>query len=212
MYQVVAVVLMPVLLLLGQEPLVQLSAIWVDTVKRGNIVRMARGLGVLTATRKAEITIPELPAREIGLGQTAVVDTRHGVVRGRVVRIYPMVDEQVRVELDLDGDAPGGATPGTEIDGMIHVSTLKDVVYVARPYGAQSESTLGIFRLEADGLHAVRRQVEFGFTAFSTAEKGGVQQPAEPVIEIRSGLQPGDKVILSDMSAYKDANQVRLQF
>ena len=95
---------------------------------------------------------------------------------------------------------------------MIHVSTLKDVVYVARPHSAQSESTLGIFRLEADGLHAVRRQVEFGFTAFSTAEKVGVQQPAEPVIEIRSGLQPGDKVILSDMSAYKDANQVRLQF
>ena len=117
MYQVVAVVLMPVLLLLGQEPLVQLSAIWVDTVKRGNIVRMARGLGVLTATRKAEITIPELPAREIGLGQTAVVDTRHGVVRGRVVRIYPVVDEQVKVELELDGDAPGGATLGTEIDG-----------------------------------------------------------------------------------------------
>src|SRR4029453_3707229 len=41
MYQIVAVVLMPVLLLLGQEPLVQRSAIWVDTVKRGNIVRMA---------------------------------------------------------------------------------------------------------------------------------------------------------------------------
>jgi HlyD family secretion protein len=135
--------------------------------------------------------------------------TRHGVVRGRVVRIHPVVDEQVRVELELDTDAPGGATLGTAIDGVIHVSTLKDVVYVARPHSAQSESTLGIFRLEGDGLHAVRRQVEFGLTAFTTVEKSGVQQPAEPVIETRSGLQSGDKVILS---AFKDANQVRVQF
>jgi len=207
---VAALVLLPALML-AQEQAVQRSAISIGTVKRGNLVRTVRGLGEIVTTRTAELQVPEPQAREIAIGQTVVVETQGGIASARVSRKDPAVARAVRVELRLDGDAPRGADPGTVVDGTIYVSRLKDVVYVAIPHGGQPESTQAIFRLEGNPQEAVRLQVGLGLTAFSTVDRGGAELPAELVIEIRSGLQPGDQVILSDMSLFKDVARVRLQ-
>ena len=211
MYRTLAVLLMLVPgVMTGQEPIVRKSALQVNTVKHGDLIQMVRGLGVLKAERTAEVKIASSMVQRVELGQTSVIDTGQRTVTGRVVRIHVGgADDMTLIEVALDSDPPQGVRPGQNVDGAIHVLTLKDVVYVGGPadeLSALSERTGTMFKMEPDGQHAVRTHVEFGLTGWSTGETG-----YEKVIEIRSGLRPGNTVIMSDMSAFKDKERVRVQ-
>ncbi len=147
---------------------------------------------------KAEVRIAETQARDIQIGQVATIDTRNGVIPGRVTRIDPAVQNgTVTVDVALEGELPRGARPDLTVDGTIELERLDDVLHVGRPAFGQEESTIGIFKLEADGSHAVRAQVKMGRSSVST-------------IEVRDGLQEGDQVVLSDMSQWDAYDRVRL--
>lgn len=147
---------------------------------------------------KAEIRIAETQAKDILIGQIASVDTRNGVVAGRVARIDPAVlNGTVLVDVALTGDLPKGARPDLSVDGTVELERLDNVVFVGRPAFGQERSTVGVFRLDADDSIATRIPVQFGRSSVNT-------------IEIVSGLQPGDRVILSDMSNWDSTDRVRL--
>jgi HlyD family secretion protein len=179
--------------LFGQEPAMEHSTIWSDTVKRGDLQMMVRGLGTLGANKTAELKIPGDLLKQVEPGQTASVDTGQGVVKGKVARVG--AGEAV---LELEGDLPASVRQGGAVDGTIYMAALKDVEYVGRPVFCRLNSEDTIFKLERDGQHATRVKVRYGH--------GSVNK-----VEIRSGLDPGDRVILSDMSAYKGQERVRLQ-
>ena len=146
---------------------------------------------------KAEIRIAETQAKDITIGQLARIDTRNGIVEGRVVRIDPAVQNgTVLVDITLEGDLPRGARPDLSVDGTIELERLNDVIFVGRPAFGQELSTVGIFKLTDDG-YAMRTQVQLGRSSVNT-------------IEIIRGLAPGDKVILSDMSQWDSNERVRL--
>jgi HlyD family secretion protein len=147
---------------------------------------------------KAEIKIAETQARDILIGQLASIDTRNGVIPGRVVRVDPsVVNGTVTVDVKLDGELPRGARPDLSVDGTIELERLDDAVYVERPVQGQPDSTVGLFKLVEGGRGAVRVQVKLGRTSVST-------------IEIIQGLEVGDQVILSDMSAWNGHDRVKL--
>ena len=148
---------------------------------------------------KAEIKIAETQAKDIQIGQKAEVDTRNGVVAGRVARIDPSVINGTRtVDVTLVGDLPKGAVPDLSVDGTIELARLNDVLYVGRPAFGQEQSAVGLFKVEADGVTADRVQVKLGRSSVNT-------------VEILSGLKVGDQVILSDMSAYDAYDRIRLK-
>lgn len=148
---------------------------------------------------KAQIRIAETQAKDILLGQTAIIDTRNGTVEGEVSRIDPAVVEgTVTVDVRLTGALPSGARPDLSVDGTVELERLDDVVFVGRPAFGQPQATVGIFRLEPDGLHAVRVPVKLGRSSVNT-------------IEVEQGLQPGDTVVLSDMSQWDAYDRVRLR-
>src|SRR5438874_6141662 len=148
---------------------------------------------------KAEIKIAATQAKDSQLGQKAEVDTRNGVVEGRVARIDPSVQNGTRtVDVTLTGELPKGAVPDLSVDGTIELERLNDVVYMGRPAFGQDQSTVGIFKVNAAGTEASRTQVQLGKSSVNT-------------VEIVAGLQPGDKVILSDMSAWDAFERVRLK-
>jgi HlyD family secretion protein len=150
------------------------------------------------ARLKAEIKIPETQAKDVQLDQPAEIDTRNGVIPGHVVRVDPAVENgTVTVDVALDAPLPRGARPDLSVDGAIQLERLKDVLYVGRPVQGQPESTVGIFKLENGGKEAVRVPVNLGRSSVST-------------IEIVSGLQVGDQVILSDMSQWDGHERVKL--
>lgn len=147
---------------------------------------------------KAEVRVPETQAKDIQIGQVAVIDTRNGVVNGQVARIDPAVQNgTVLVDVTLSGELPRGARPDLSIDGTIELERLNDVVFVGRPAFGQEKSTVGIFKLDAAGIYATRAQVQLGRSSVNT-------------IEVVGGLQPGDRVILSDMSPWDSHDRVKL--
>ena len=147
---------------------------------------------------KAEVRIAETQAKDIAIGQVSMIDTRNGVVEGRVARIDPAVQNgTVLVDVHLSGELPRGARPDLSVDGTIELERLEDVVYVGRPAFGQERSTVGIFKLDPASSDAVRTQVQLGRSSVNT-------------IEIVSGLQPGDRVILSDMSQWDANDRIRL--
>lgn len=155
---------------------------------------------VASQTRlKAAIKIPETQARDIQLEQPARIDTRNGIVTGHVTRIDPAVENgAVTVDAALDGPIPKGARPDLSVDGIIELERLNDVLFVGRPAQGQPDSTVRLFKLIDDGSSAVQTPVRLGRTSVSS-------------IEIVQGLEPGDRIILSDMSNWSAQPRVRLQ-
>jgi HlyD family secretion protein len=147
---------------------------------------------------KAQIRIAETQAKDVMIGQPAVIDTRNGTVEGVVARIDPAVIEgTVTVDVRLTGALPSGARPDLSVDGTVELERLNDVVYVGRPAFGQPNSTVGLFKMEVDGQHAKRVPVKLGRNSVN-------------FIEVVEGLQPGDEVILSDMSQWDSHDRVRL--
>ena len=147
---------------------------------------------------KAELKIPETQAKDIQPGQTASIDTRIAVVAGKVVRIDPSVQNgTVTVDVTMTEPLPKGARPDLSVDGTIELERLRDVLFVGRPAFGQEQSAVGLFKLQPDGT-ASRVQVKLGATSVN-------------VVEIRSGLNVGDQVVLSDMSNWDAFDRIRLQ-
>lgn len=148
---------------------------------------------------KAELRIAETQAKDIQVGLPARIDTRNGVVEGRVSRIDPAVREgTVLVDVEITGELPPGARPDLSVDGTIEIERLEDVLYVGRPTYGQADSRVELFKLTQEGTMAVRVPVELGRASVDT-------------IEIREGLQEGDEVILSDTSQFDDVDRIRLE-
>jgi HlyD family secretion protein len=147
---------------------------------------------------KAQIKIAETQAKDIQPNQQAVIDTRNGVVKGHVKRIDPAVEQgTVTVDVAFDEELPKGARPDLSVDGTIELERLENVVFVGRPAFGQENNTVGMFKLVPGSNEATRTPVKLGKSSVNT-------------IEILSGLNPGDQVILSDTSAWDSHERIRL--
>jgi HlyD family secretion protein len=148
---------------------------------------------------RAEVKIAETQAKDVVPGQKASIDTRNGIVSGHVSRVDPsVINGTVTVDVTIDDPLPPGARPDLSVDGTITLENLTNVLFVGRPVHGQSDSTIGIFKLTEDGSEATRVNVKLGRSSVNT-------------IEIIDGLKVGDKVILSDMSAWDNFDRVRLK-
>ena len=102
------------------------------------------------------------------------------------------------IDVTLPDDLPPSARPDLSVDGNVIIDRLDEVVYMGRPAYGQANSLVGIFVLTEDETHAERRTVRLGRSSVNE-------------IEVVEGLQPGDIVILSDMSSWDGHERVRLR-
>jgi len=165
--------------------------------------QVAQGAALLKVAQptqlKAALQIAETQAKDVQAGQLATIDTHNGLIRGHVIRIDPAVLNGTRtVDVKLDGPLPPGAVPQLSIEGTIEIEHLADVLYVGRPVHGDAGSTIGLFKLVDGGKEAVRVNVVLGRASVNA-------------VEIRKGLEIGDQVILSDMSASDNYDRVRLE-
>ena len=190
-------------------PVVEKTTIWVDAVKHGTMVFAAKGSGTFAPKTKVAkppsngmavlLKIPEAQAKDVRLGEAATIDTHSGVVAGHVTGVAPVVVGGVlAVAVKLDGPAAHSIAPGQEVDGTIEIEKLENVNYVGRPVFGQPNTTVTLYKVDPDGKGAALVEVQLGRASLNS-------------IEVVSGLQPGDKVILSDMSAWESFNRIRLE-
>jgi RND family efflux transporter MFP subunit len=148
---------------------------------------------------KAALQIAETQARDIQIGQPAAIDTHNGAIPGHVTRIDPAVVNGTRtVDVMLDGPLPPGAVPQLSVDGTIDLERMSDVLYVGRPALGNEDSTLSLFKVDADGKGATRVPVKVGRASVND-------------IQVLQGLSEGDTVILSDMSRWDGVDRIRLE-
>jgi HlyD family secretion protein len=147
---------------------------------------------------KAELKIPETQAKDVEIGQLANIDTRNGIIAGRVSRIDPSVlNGSVDIDVRLIGPLPHGARPDLSVDGTIEIERLNNVLFTGRPVTASAGGSITLFRLAVEGKEASRVKVRLGRSSVNT-------------IEVLEGLKIGDRVILSDMSTWDAFDHIRL--
>ena len=169
-------------------------------VERGQQVSPGTNLARVAnpSNLKAELRIAETQTKDIRVGQYAEVDTRNGIVKGHVSRMDPASSGgTVGVDVIMDGPLPAGARPDLSVDGTIQLEKLDNIINVGRPAFGQENSTVTIFKVLPSGeAHATK--VKLGRASVNT-------------IEVIDGLQPGDQVILSDMSQFDSFDRVQLK-
>lgn len=148
---------------------------------------------------KAEVRIPETQAKEIRVGQTALIDTHNGSVGGKVSRVEPAVTSgTVKIEVTATAPWPEGARPDLTVDGTVELERIAETLFVGRPVVAEPGRTLQLWKLSGDGAAALRVPVALGRMSVRT-------------IEVRSGLAVGDRIIVSDMSQWDNVKRVQLR-
>ncbi|MEO8577933.1 MAG: HlyD family efflux transporter periplasmic adaptor subunit [Gemmatimonadales bacterium] len=171
------------------------------TLQPGQWVNAGTTLGrvVQPGKLKAVLRIGETLARDIAIGQAAIVDTRNGIVKGHVSRMDPAAQGgTVTIDVSIDGPLPAGARPDVNVDGTVQLERLKNVIYTGRPTLAQENAVVGLFRLDPDGKTASRVQVRIGRVSANT-------------IEIVQGLTAGDRIILSEVQLPDGAEKIRIK-
>ena len=148
---------------------------------------------------KAVLRIGEVQAKDVALGQTATIDTRNGTVTGHVSRMDPASQGgTVTIDVSLDGALPNGARPDLTVDGVVQLERLRNIVFTGRPSAGDNNAMITLFRIDPDGKTATRTAVRLGRVSANA-------------VEIAQGLNPGDKVILSDLSLPDNTERIRIK-
>lgn len=182
------------------EPSIRRDAIWIDTVKQGDLRIERRALGTLTSRTSARVMLPAALAGDVRVGQSASLAFRkpEESASAMVARIDgQIVNGMVSVDLQIP-TPPESAPAGRDCDATIHIETLHNVLYSARPLSSAPGAEQMLFKLDPDGRQATRVKVQYGRSSVNA-------------IQIRSGLAPGDRVILSDTSTVSKYGRILIQ-
>lgn len=182
-------------------PVVNLDTVWMDTVKQGDMKLEVRGSGRLTSDRTAALKVADTQTEDVRQGAPAMIEVkgRKELVGGKVAAVHPqVVNGTITVDLALNDALPPGTNLQEAVDGIVTVGGLKNVLHVGRPAFGGPNSRVMVFKLEPDGHTAKKVSVQLGAASVN-------------LIEIKSGLQPGDKVIISDMSKYDGVATIELR-
>ena len=184
----------------SQEPVVSKASIWSDTVKRGEMLREVRGLGEIKDLQTVTLRIAETQVKDVKAGQEVSIDAgQEPKLAGKVTRVGSSpLNGVVTADVRLNAPLPQALKTGRTVDGAISIEKLSNVTYVGRPVFGPANGEANLFKIDSDGMHATNVKVRFGRTSVNT-------------IEVLEGLQPGDNVILSDMSANAGQPRIRLQ-
>ncbi|MCA9416763.1 MAG: HlyD family efflux transporter periplasmic adaptor subunit [Candidatus Omnitrophica bacterium] len=148
---------------------------------------------------KAVVRIDQNQVREVSIGLPVEIDLRNSVLKGRVSRIDPSVQEgTVNVDVTLEDPLPPGARSDQTLSGEIEIETIPDSLYVGRPVYGQPGATVSLFKLNSEGVEATRVSVE-------------LLRGSAKTIEVVNGLAEGDRIILSDMNEWDKVDRVRLR-
>ena len=204
----------PALLLLGlgivtvqdlaaqAEPEVDKNSISVHPVRRGNMPIRLMPAGEITSLTPPEVsvTVPSGTVPSPQVGQQASVQ-----VKPPEVMIGSVVDLDRATRLDswkltirLNEPFPADAAVGVKVGSLIEVGELKDVVYFERPATARANTEMPLFVLEPNGEFAKRTTVRFG-------------RQSGALLQIVSGLSPGDMVIVTDTSKWNSQERLRIK-
>lgn len=145
---------------------------------------------------EVELEIPESYADDLGLGLSAEVSIGAIKATGKLSAISPeVVRNQVLARVRFDGKQPAGLRQNQRVSARILIEEKPNVVML--PRGPFVEDGGGRFAYVMDGDIAVRKPVQLGATSVNA-------------VEVLSGLQPGERVVIAGTDSFDDAERVSI--
>ena len=167
----------------------------IQAVQRSNVAINAPVLSVVDlSVFEVEIKVPESFARDLAIGMPATLTSAGQPYPGEISAVSPeVVNGEVVTRLRFSDKQPPGLRQNQRLSARILMDTRRNVLMVER--GPFLEQGGGRYAYVMDGSSAVRRPVQLGVSSLSN-------------VEVLSGLQPGDKVVVSGSDQFGDAERV----
>lgn len=162
-------------------------------VRRGDELARVADLG----SYRIEASLSDVHAGRVRPGQTVRVEVGSRTLSGRVTTVRPTVTNGLlTLEASLDEPSAPELRPSLRVDVHVVTERRARTLRVARGSYLTIDGESAVFVL--DGDRARRRPVTFGVVGFDS-------------LEVLSGLEAGDDIILSDMSNYREAREVTIR-
>jgi HlyD family secretion protein len=168
-----------------------------SVAERSSVAQNAPLLTVVDLTAfEIEFQVPESYADDLGLGMEAEVNYATRKFAAKVSSVSPEVRSgQVTGRLRFSGETPQGLRQNQRLSTRIVLESRDDVLKVQR--GAFLDSGGGRVAYVVQDDIAVRRPIRTGATSITE-------------VEILDGLQPGDRIIISNLGEFERVETVRL--
>ena len=170
----------------------------VQATQHTQVATNAPILGVVDLSRfEIEIKVPESFARDLAIGMPAQLTSGSGQpFPGEISAVSPeVVNGEVVARIRFSDKQPEGLRQSQRMSARILLDTRKNVVKVER--GPFVEQSGGRYAWVVSGSTASRRPVQFGVSSLGE-------------VEIVSGLQPGEKVVVSGTDLFGEAESVSI--
>ena len=168
----------------------------VQATQHTNVVANAPILGVVDLSRfEIEIKVPESFARELTIGMPAQLTGGSGQFAGEISAVSPeVVAGEVNARIRFADKQPQGLRQSQRMQARVLLDTRRNALKIERgPFVEQGNG----YAYVMEGSHAIRRPVKLGVSSLGE-------------VEILSGLQPGDRVVVSGSDLFGDAERVSI--
>jgi len=146
---------------------------------------------------KIEGEIADTYGDRIAAGSKAVVKIGSDKLEGTVSDVTPLSKNGViSFTVQLEEDNHRRLRSGLKTDVYVMNAIKDDVLRIANASYYVGKGEYELFVINGDQL--LKRKVQLGDSNYE-------------YVEVISGLQPGDEVIISDMSSYKDKNKLKIK-
>ncbi|HPH17146.1 MAG TPA: efflux RND transporter periplasmic adaptor subunit [Haliscomenobacter sp.] len=136
-------------------------------------------------------------AEQVQIGLPVIVRINETDLRGMITQIKPSVENDVvQFSVQLDDAQNAALRPNMKVEIFVVTSRAKQSVRVANGPAFNGKKRQNIFVLE-NGL-ARRREIEVGLSNFD-------------YVEIKNGIRPGEKVIVTDLSRFEHLREITLK-
>jgi len=155
-------------------------------------------LSVVDLSRfEVEMKVPESFARDLGIGMPAQITSNGAKFAGEIAAVSPeVVNGEVTARVRFaDGKQPPGLRQNQRLSVRVVMDTKRNVLKVER--GPFVEQDGGNFAYVVDGGSAARKPIRTGAASLDA-------------IEITSGLQAGDRIVVSGSDQFDNADRVRI--
>jgi len=140
---------------------------------------------------EVEVEVPETYAGDLGLGMSAEITLPSGRATGKLSALSPeVVKNQVLARVRFDGEQPKGLRQSQRVSARLLIEEKPNVLMVQRGPFLENEGGRHAYVMR-DGI-AVRTPIQVGATSISA-------------VEILSGLQAGDRVVVAGTDAFENA-------
>ncbi|QYG00679.1 MULTISPECIES: efflux RND transporter periplasmic adaptor subunit [Massilia] len=145
---------------------------------------------------EVEVEVPETYAGDLGLGMSAEITLPSGRATGKLSALSPeVVKNQVLARVRFDGEQPKGLRQSQRVSARLLIEEKPNVLMVQRGPFLENEGGRHAYVMR-DGV-AQRTPIQVGATSISA-------------VEILSGLQVGDRVVVAGTDAFENAARVSI--